>query len=1789
MSQESLKRKRTTTKSALTRCVNELRRLVAEDKRDEVLRCFSEIKDCFQEFSDAHSAYHDTLTDEADIIASDDYFEKAETKYIDGISGVRDYIVKSDPKVVSVSQSQVQSPVQCPASHFQSKLTSVKLPPVPQPDIFSGKPESYPMWKASFKTLVGKHDIDFDEKMFYLKQYTAGEARSAIEALFLCPGKESYEAALEILESRFGNTSMVASAYRKRLETWPKIADRDGKGLQKFSDYLRQICVAKKTYKSLDILSDEFENRKLLSKLPAVIVNEWIEKVVGSDPFPSFDEFAEFIASKSKIANHSLWAAHGTSERAHQGSMKLTPELNKVRSYSNASQSASFLASDQDRDTKHIVCPVCGGGHKSAKCAVFANISLSERKQVIRDKNMCFGCLGLGHRSKSCRSRHTCAVCTKRHPTLLHDYNVRPTSAFAAADSSSAAGLRSNAAVPLSADSSSVGTSHGNATVQVLADSSSVNTGNCDAAVSGAADSSSATSLRNNGRALLGGTKTRNRATTMILPVVVSHKSSDESLVVYALLDTQSDTHFISNKVAAMLNISGPATTLDLKTMNGRMKRESTIIDGVEIQSVVGGSKISLSKCFTRDCIPCNRDSIPTGDTLADWPHLSGIELPPYYEQAPIGLLIGFHCSAAMKPLEVVTGDDGEPFGWRTSLGWCVLGVVDADANAMDEYGFSHTVHGCIALRTECREAVLDENENDHKYSDMPGMSSEYSAEDVRFMDVMSTRMFQRTDKHYEAPLPLKSDSPFPMNRYLAEKRLQSLKRKFHKDPSYHRQYDSVIKDMLDNGFAEVVPPDESPSDGRTWYIPHHGVIQSKLRVVFDCSATCQGVSLNERLLQGPDLSNSLLGILLRFRLGEVGVTCDIQKMYHQFLVSPNDRDLLRFLWWPQGDLTSEPVDYRMKVHLFGARSSPAVATYGLRKIATDHAEKHSPNASLFVMNDFYVDDGVTAVSTPSSCCKLVSETQDLLAEGGLKCHKVMSNSQEVLLNLPDDEKAPICESNFHKTLGVLWDITDDQFCFPLQFDRSAASRRGLLSSLHKFFDPLGVISPLLLPAKVLLQRMCFLGCNWDDPISGQLLKSYYDWCDLLDQFDKISIPRVVPSDQQIGSLEMHHFADASSSGYAACSYLRWVDEHRSCHVSFLMGKCRVVPLKPVLSVPRLELVAAVLCVQIASKLKLELPFECPHFFWTDSTVVLGYIKNEASRFKVFVANRVQRIHDDSRPEEWFHISGAENPADDGSRGVLTDRWLKGPAFLHEVDLQIPECKPEVDGDDIEVRCLSSCSRPDDDEVLEVHVWRNWFCTLKMWAWVLRFFNNCRGHAADGELRLDEIERAKVIVLRQVQKTAFGKELHQLRSQKRVSRRSRLHKLDAFVDSDGLIRVGGRIRHSTLSSELKHPVVLPGDHRIASSIVGHYHQQVHHQGRGLTCAEIRSHGFWILGLHRLVKRLIHSCVVCSRLRGKPCEQKMSDLPADRLSPGPPFLLCGTDLFGPFLVKCGRREVKRYGVMFTCLVSRAVHLEVVYSLSTDSFLNSFRRFVALRGPVRQLRCDQGTNFVGARGELLRMGCEIKFNPPASSHRGGVWERMIGVSRRVIEGILVEHGSRLDDEGLLTIMAETAAVVNSRPLSVENSTDPQSLEPLTPNHLLTMKSKVIHKPQIHPESVNVDLYARRQWKRVQFLIDLFWSRWKREIVQLSMSRSKWNTIRKSIKVGDVVLLVDDQTPRSSWKMARVTDVHLSDDNLVRSVKIRLADGSSFQRPVQKLIHLLSTLWVWGTAPSGSLLIL
>ena len=316
---------------------------------------------------------------------------------------------------------------------------------------------------------------------------------------------------------------------------------------------------------------------------------------------------------------------------------------------------------------------------------------------------------------------------------------------------------------------------------------------------------------------------------------------------------------------------------------------------------------------------------------------------------------------------------------------------------------------------------------------------------------------------------------------------------------------------------------------------------------------------------------------------------------------------------------------------------------------------------------------------------------------------------------------------------------------------------------------------------------------------------------------------------------------------------------------------------------------------------------------------------------------------------------------------------------------------------------------------------------------------------------------------------------------------------------------------------------------------------------------------------------------------------MGNLPDDRLQPSEPFTFCAVDLFGPFHVKQGRSQVKRYGTLFTCLASRAIHVEIVNSLTTDAFLNAYRRFVCRRGPIRQLRSDQGTNFVGARNELLaalkemdhnkiqqellKDQCDwIKFemNIPTASHMGGSWEHMIRSVRNILDALIAENGHQMDDELLRTLMAEAEAIVNSRPLTYLDDHGAGELQPLSPNQLLVLKSKVLPPPP--GIFMKEDMYCRRRWRRVQYLANMFWTRWKKEYVLLLQERQKWNRPRRNLSKGDIVLMVTEMQPRNKWPMARVVETFPGDDGLVRKVKI-FTNGTYYERPIHKLVLLMT----------------
>ncbi len=425
-----------------------------------------------------------------------------------------------------------------------------------------------------------------------------------------------------------------------------------------------------------------------------------------------------------------------------------------------------------------------------------------------------------------------------------------------------------------------------------------------------------------------------------------------------------------------------------------------------------------------------------------------------------------------------------------------------------------------------------------------------------------------------------------------------------------------------------------------------------------------------------------------------------------------------------------------------------------------------------------------------------------------------------------------------------------------------------------------------------------------------------------------------------------------------------------------------------------------------------------------------------------------------------------------------------------------------------------------------------------------------------------------------------------------------LYSLDAFLGEDGVLRAGGRLSNSSLPNPVKHPAIIPKDHHITKMLIAHYHERIKHQGKGLTINEIRANGYWIPGINRVVASYIHQCVTCRWHRKPTEEQRMADLPPERVEPSPPFSFCGMDCFGPFLTKQGRKESKRYGLLFTCFCSRAIHIEMLDSMSTDAMINGLRCFIAIRGAVRQIKSDQGSNFVGAKNELrdalkevdadrvaaflADRQCDLVMNTPYSSHVGGVWERQIRTVRSVLRATLALSSGRLNDMSLRAFLYEAMAIVNSRPLTVNDLHDPHSLEPLTPNHLLTMKSaKALPPPG---EFVREDMYDKKRWWHVQYLAEQFWSRWRKEYLANIALRQKWHTPRRNLRVGDIVVMKGDEAHRNEWRLARVTGTTTDKDGLVRKVKICLGDRklgkreerlhkmSEVERPIQKLVLLL-----------------
>ncbi|XP_053406377.1 uncharacterized protein LOC128546124 [Mercenaria mercenaria] len=554
----------------------------------------------------------------------------------------------------------------------------------------------------------------------------------------------------------------------------------------------------------------------------------------------------------------------------------------------------------------------------------------------------------------------------------------------------------------------------------------------------------------------------------------------------YALLDEGADQTLCDERLLKTLNLPSKAVTFKMSTASS----SGIIFEGQEVelhvQPASGGNDVTLRKVWSVKSLPVSTRSAAKNADIRDLPYLSKIETPEI-DSSFVILLIGTDAPQAHIPLEVRSGRHDQPYAIKTQLGWAVRGpVTDTTTQKSANVNFQQSAD--VLLQQQLEKMWTTDFDDKVKVE-----RNSMSLEDKKALNTMNSSL-RYENGHYKLKLPWRDEKAvMPNNLTLAHARLEHLKRKLARDQELHKMYTASVTDYIQKGHAQEVTHFESDSN-RVWYLPHHPVTNpnkpGKVRVVFDCAAKYKGISLNSQLLQGPDFMNSLVGVLIRFRQEPVAIAADIEAMFHQVRVEDLDCDALRFLWWPEGDMTQQPRCYKMLVHLFGATSSPSCTAYALIRTASDNAHMYKPEVVNTVKRNFYVDDCLKSVSSDEKAIELAADLQSLLRRGGFRLTKWLSNKRDVVESIPESERAPsimnLSKSDslpVDRALGVQWNVEKDELKFKVKVSEKPITRRGILSIVSSIFDPLGLVAPVTLRAKAIVQNLCRQKLSWDDPI----------------------------------------------------------------------------------------------------------------------------------------------------------------------------------------------------------------------------------------------------------------------------------------------------------------------------------------------------------------------------------------------------------------------------------------------------------------------------------------------------------------------------------------------------------------------------------------------------------------------------------------------------------------------------------------------------------------------------------
>ncbi|XP_050324432.1 uncharacterized protein LOC126755732 [Bactrocera neohumeralis] len=1013
---------------------------------------------------------------------------------------------------------------------------------------------------------------------------------------------------------------------------------------------------------------------------------------------------------------------------------------------------------------------------------------------------------------------------------------------------------------------------------------------------------------------------------------------------------------------------------------------------------------------------------------MNQWPYLRGIDLADNQFGTPgvIDVLIGADVWGRLIEGEVIGGRPDEPFAQRTRFGWVVFGPAAVTFPSTESLLTLTTSLDTEDYRLEELVSKFWQMEEIAVVDDLPQHECE---------QIFETTHSRTLDGRYMVQLPLRRKATELGDSYtLALQQFHRLERRMVADPVLRENYISFMREYAALDHMEIVQPPYNHTN--CYYIPHHAVT-AKFRVVFNASApTSTGISLNDVQLVGPTVQDSLSSILLRFRRYRVAITADIEKMFRQVLVAPEHRDYQRIIW------RESPADdirvYRLKTITYGMACSPYNAVRTLQQCAYDNYAvvpdlQQAARARSAILTSFYVDDFLTSCESGTDAVELATNVDAILSAGKFSLRKWNSNDSQVMMRLSNEPS--LSSYIFHpgetSVLGLRWDALSDQLFFRVDLRQRGEipTKRRVLSEVARLFDPTGLLSPVIVTGKIFIQRLWSAGLSWDSPLPDDLCREWLKYRAQLPELNQIRIERWMGMIPRIET-SFHGFCDASSHAYAAVIYAKTLHTDGSVRFTLLTARTRVAPLKAT-TIPRLELAAALLLAETFQNVRDSLGLvDVPYYLWSDSAIVLCWLRKDSATLKPFISNRVRRIQELTSPTRWHHIRSAHNPADCASRGITPGELLVHPLWWHgpkEAEMiyldssDVPLSKDESEVLLAEKRNTNKLialvshplytRRPNGHAILLTERFSNITRLLGTVAIILRWLRN-RRHLRQPVISAQELEDALYTIIRLEQQEHFADEIRQLKSSSGLASSSRIMPLNPFIDKNRILRVGGRIHKAELGHDQRFPIILPKSTPLVKLLLHQAHEATLHGGAQLMLHTLRRR-FWILSSRQAVKGFIHNCVVCRRHRGEVLKQQMASLPGQRIRAARPFISSGVDYCGPFTLRIGTKRsrtlIKTYLAIFVCMVTKAVHIEVVDDLSSQAFLDAFTRFVSRRGPCRDLYSDNGTAFVGAnrllkedlaawQGEnnkrsLANSGTHWHFITPSAPHQGGLWEAAV----------------------------------------------------------------------------------------------------------------------------------------------------------------------------------------------------